>query len=360
MKRPRHISLAVISYSSMNREKYGIQKHIEAEGFQVMLLGYAVNDGEIHIVDLTKGENVPLAVVGWIKSPQVLKYAFEVEYVKRIMEKLFYYEVREDDYSWKSTKSFVTQYEFPADEMLLYDILSLEKPKCSYIDVCLKRFCEPECAGGRERRIYPQEFPALWRNVVHHCKWLVYMEVSVRKHLMEYPINEMHLLQEELECRYQLRKGEYPLLLDVTCSDLKYIDEEKLQRAIRFVLEFNECIMMDSFKIQYRNQCLWIMSPNGSFIMYINPCFEDEKKNMLRYQRYCVQNRNWEIQLVQIRGIVDDIYSLMENDYRIIIAMQCWYRNIRARVVGERLCVALEPQKETIIHEIIERTRLDG
>lgn len=360
MMRPKHLSLVVMAYSPVNREIYGIKKHMEADGFQVMLLGYAVDDGEIHVVDFTNKERLPSEIVRWIKSSMVIKQAFDMEYVKRIVERLFRYEVPVGDSSWKSTGNLMTQYGLPADEMLLYEKLGLDKPKCSYIDACLQLFCEPEHISVNERRIYPREFPALWRNVVHHCEWLVYMEISVREHLKKYPVNEMQLLQEELECRYQAKMPEDSVLLDITYSSWKFKDEKRLCRAIKFVIDFNECIDVDNFKIQYRNKCLWIMSPNGSFIMYINPCFEDEKNDVLRYERYCTSPKTWEIQLVSMRGIVDDLYGLMEHDYRVLIAMQCWYRNICAKVVGNKICVALKSEDTAIINEIIERTRMDG
>lgn len=360
MKRPRHLSLAVISYSPVNRDKYGIQKHMEAEGFQVMLFAYAVDREAIQVIDFTKKERVPSEIVYWLASPLVQKHAFDIEYVKKIAEVQFHFEVSTQDSSWKSTGSLVQQYGFPVNELLLYEKLGLEGPKCNYIDICLQRFCEPEHISIYGRRIYPKEFPALWRNVVRYCEWLVYMERSVRQHFKKYPKSEIVALQEETKHWYHMKKEENAVFFEISCPYIKYVDESKLYRAIRFVVQFNECIWLDNFRIKYRNKCLWIISPNGSFLLYVNPVCEERKQGRFRYERYCTEKGEWETRVSDISSVVDDLYKLTEHEYRVLVAMQCLYHNICAKVVDTRLCVAIKPGDEDIIKEIMERTRMDG
>ena len=360
MKRPRHISLAVISYSPVKRDKYGIQKHMEAEGFQVMLLGYAIDREEVRVVDFTKKERVPSEIVYWLMSPFVKKHAFDIEYVKKIAERQFHFKVSEEDSSWKSTGNLVEQYGFPTNELLLHEVLNIEKPKCSYIDVCLKRFCEPEHISIYGRRIYPKEFPALWKNVVQHCAWMVYVERSVREHLKRFPRNQIALLQEEAKQWFYLKKEEENVFFEMPCPYIRCVNEAKLYRAIRFAMQFGECIWVDNFRVTYRNKCLWIISLNGSFMLYINPNYEDEKQGVFSHKQYCSETEEWELKTSDTSSVVDDLYKLTEHEYRVLVAMQCLYQNVCAKVVDKRLCVALKPGDEDIIKEIMERTRMDG
>lgn len=359
MKEPKKLSISTISYSTKSIEKYGINKHIEAVDFRVMLMGYAIDDGEINVVDFTKNERVSTEVVRWLKSPRVIKHAFNVEYVKRCVERRFRFQVADDDFSWKSTDKIVKQYALPADEMVLSNLLGFKQYECSYIDVCLQRFCEPEHISVHERRIFPQEFPALWRNVVKYCKWLVYAEKSIREHLRNYPVDEMVMIQEELSERYKLETNKNEVAHIVSCPYLKYIDETKLYRAIRFVIQFNQSYALGNLQIMYKNKCLWIISNNGSFAVYLHPGFDDEKWGLIHYEHYCAQEKKWVTYWSHMDKFISDINTLMERDYRVLIAMQCSYRNISAKVTGEKIYIVEDEDDKSVIDEIIERTRID-
>ena len=358
MKRQKHLSIAVITYSSKELEKFGLKAHVEAEDFQVLLMGYAVDDGEVQVVDFTKKERVPMEVYYWIKSPSVIKHAQNIEYVKRSIEHRLRFQVSCKDMSWKSTERLVKQYTLPADVYELQDIWGLEPPPCSYIDSCIQRFCEPKLFGIKERRIYPHEFPALWRNVVGHCKWLVYIERCVRERLKKYPVNEMKLLQEELCRRYRVPENSKEKVVELKCPYRKYIDEERLYRAIRYVIQLRETIRINNFEILYRYQCLCIVNQNNNFVIFIQPHF-DKETGVVRYKKYQTHERKWVEDILEMSKVIEEMHNMTEHDYRVVIAMQCVYQGIFSKVDNKGIRVVLKPGCESTINDIIERTRLD-
>lgn len=358
MRRSEHLSIAVITYSSKSLEKYGKKAHVEAEDFQVLLMGYAVDDGEIQVIDFTKNERIPMEVVRWMKSPFVMKHALDIELVKGSMEQRLRFQISRKDMSWKSTERLVKQYTLPADVFALQDIFRLKSTPCSYIDACLQRFCEPEHISIEERRIYPQEFPALWRNVKKHCEWMVYVERSVRERLKKYPVNEMRLLREEQCQKYQVPENSKEMVVELRCPYRKYIDEGRLYRSIRYVLRFGESIHVNNFEILYRNQCLWIVNRNSNFVVYIHPYYDGEA-GVFRYKKYQDHEGIWVEAELEIGKVIEELHKMTEHDYRVLIAMQCVYQKIYARVDDNGIRVALKHGSESVISEIIERTRLD-
>ncbi len=42
-----------------NLQKSGVYRYVEADDFEMMLFGYAVDGGDVKVVDLMAGENIP-------------------------------------------------------------------------------------------------------------------------------------------------------------------------------------------------------------------------------------------------------------------------------------------------------------
>ena len=47
------------TYSSVDIKESGAYKYIESPDFEILIVGYAINDGPVNIVDLAQGEELP-------------------------------------------------------------------------------------------------------------------------------------------------------------------------------------------------------------------------------------------------------------------------------------------------------------
>ena len=53
----KQINIDIESYSSVPLAKCGVYKYAESPDFEILLFGYAVDGGEVQVVDLTAGES---------------------------------------------------------------------------------------------------------------------------------------------------------------------------------------------------------------------------------------------------------------------------------------------------------------
>lgn len=65
------LSIDIETYSSANLNKTGVYRYAGEADFEILLLSYSVNRGAVQVVDLARGESIPLEIEEAIKSPKV-------------------------------------------------------------------------------------------------------------------------------------------------------------------------------------------------------------------------------------------------------------------------------------------------
>lgn len=53
----QEISIDLETYSDVNLQKCGVYRYAESSNFEILLFGYAVDGGEVQVVDIARGEN---------------------------------------------------------------------------------------------------------------------------------------------------------------------------------------------------------------------------------------------------------------------------------------------------------------
>lgn len=61
------LSLDLETYSDVNLARCGVYKYAESPAFEILLFGYAVDGGEVQVIDLAQGETIPEK--SWMPSP---------------------------------------------------------------------------------------------------------------------------------------------------------------------------------------------------------------------------------------------------------------------------------------------------
>ena len=54
----KQINIDIETFSSAPLAKCGVYKYAESPDFEILLFGYAVDGGEVQVVDLTAGERI--------------------------------------------------------------------------------------------------------------------------------------------------------------------------------------------------------------------------------------------------------------------------------------------------------------
>ena len=57
------LSIDIETYSSADLNRTGVYRYAEDPDFEILLFGYAVDGGEVRVVDLTHGETIPAEII---------------------------------------------------------------------------------------------------------------------------------------------------------------------------------------------------------------------------------------------------------------------------------------------------------
>ena len=70
------ISIDIETYSGNDLNKCGVYKYVQHPDFDILLFGYAVDGGEVHVVDLAAGEEIPDEILAALSDEDITKWAF--------------------------------------------------------------------------------------------------------------------------------------------------------------------------------------------------------------------------------------------------------------------------------------------
>lgn len=214
------ISIDLETYSDVDLQKCGVYKYAQSDNSEILLFGYSVDGGEVIVVDLAQGENIPDEIVKALTDESVTKWAFNAafervclsEYLRRYYEKDFRsYSINEDtvgDYldptSWKCSMIWSAYMGLPLSLAGAGAVLGLSEQKLTEGKDLIRYFCVPcnptKVNGGRTRNL-PLHDTEKWEMFKKYNKRDVEVEMSIQEKLSKFPVpefvwEEYHLDQE--------------------------------------------------------------------------------------------------------------------------------------------------------------------
>ena len=72
----RCISIDIESYSDVDLSKCGVYRYSSSPNFEILLFGYSVDGGEVKVVDVACGEEIPAEILAALSDESVTKWAF--------------------------------------------------------------------------------------------------------------------------------------------------------------------------------------------------------------------------------------------------------------------------------------------
>lgn len=76
----KNISIDIETFSDVDLNKCGVYKFAESPNFEILLFGYAVDSGEVKVIDLAQGEHTPQEVLDALTDDAVIKWAFNANF----------------------------------------------------------------------------------------------------------------------------------------------------------------------------------------------------------------------------------------------------------------------------------------
>ena len=203
-----HIDLE--TFSSTDLGKCGLYKYSESPDFEITLFGYSVDGGEVHVVDLMKGEKIPEEIINAIKDESVIKTAHNAMFERVCLSRFLglpphtYLNPR----SWHCTLIWSAYLGLPLALKDVGYVLKLDKQKLEEGKELVKYFCvpcSPTKTNNYRTRNMPDDAPEKWELFKAYNKRDVETEMEIQQRLEKYPVPdevwEEYWLDQEINDR---------------------------------------------------------------------------------------------------------------------------------------------------------------
>ena len=187
----KKLSIDIETFSDIDLIKCGVYKYADSPAFEILLFAYSIDDGEINIIDLVNGEELPEEIAEAIKSDTVIKTAFNAQFERVCLSK--HLGILLDPSSWYCTAVQAAELSLPSSLADVGAALGLERQKMTEGKELIKYFCvscKPTKSNGGRTRNMPGDAPEKWALFKEYCKRDVDVERQIAKNLEMYPISE--------------------------------------------------------------------------------------------------------------------------------------------------------------------------
>ena len=207
------LSLDLETYSSVDLGKSSVYRYAESPDFDILLLGYCVDGGEVQVVDLAQGEQIPPAVIGALTDEHVCKWAFNAQFERVCLSRWLRrngYPLRNERYAapddpcmaylnpagWHCTMVWSAYLGLPLSLKDVGAALGLDKQKLTEGKELIRYFCVP---GKDATRRMPASAPEKWATFRAYNLRDVETEMSIQDRLRKYPVPDEVWAQYHLD-----------------------------------------------------------------------------------------------------------------------------------------------------------------
>jgi len=136
----KHLSIDIETSSDVDIRKCGAFKYAESEAFRIMLLAYAFDDEPVEVIDLEKGEEIPLFLLQALQDKEVIKHAYNASFEWLCLNRMGYETPIEQ---WQCTMIHAMYLGFPAGLEATGEAVGLpeDKKKLAVGRQLIKYFC---------------------------------------------------------------------------------------------------------------------------------------------------------------------------------------------------------------------------
>lgn len=203
------LSIDIETYSEADLNRTGVYRYAEDPSFEILLFGYSADGGEVQVVDLARGEKIPVEVLDALTDDAVIKAAFNANFERVCLSRyLSDLGVSLDPFadrhplsreqarflnprSWRCTMIWSAYLGLPLSLAGAGAVLGLEKQKLETGRDLIRYFCRP-CAptqsNGQRTRNLPQHAPDRWEEFIVYNRRDVETEMEIQRRLTNYPV----------------------------------------------------------------------------------------------------------------------------------------------------------------------------
>lgn len=185
------LSIDIESFSDVDLSKSGVYRYSQSPAFEVLLFGYAVDGGEVKVIDLACGEKIPAEIVAALSDESVTKWAFNAMF-ERVCLSNYLGKWLEPE-GWHCTMVWSATLGLPLSLESAGAALGLEKQKLTEGKDLIRYFCVPckptKTNGGRTRNL-PEHDREKWERFKAYNLRDVEAEIQIQQKLSRFPVSD--------------------------------------------------------------------------------------------------------------------------------------------------------------------------
>lgn len=229
----KQLSIDIETYSSTNLNQTGVYRYADSNDFELLLFGYAVDFGQVKVIDLTQGEKIPPQIIQALDDPNIIKSAFNAQFERICLS--HYVGHRLKPAGWHCSRVWSAILGLPLSLRDVGTVLGLPRQKITAGKELVRFFCTP-CKPTKENQHRTRNFPyhALdkWQQFKQYNQRDVEVEMEITQKLSRFPVP-----QNEWK--------NYWMDQDINDRGIR-IDQQLVNNAIKCQEEFHEQYLQTS------------------------------------------------------------------------------------------------------------------
>ena len=187
------LSLDLETFSDVDLSKCGVYKYCSSPAFEILLFGYSVDGGDVRVVDLACGEEIPAGILAVLEDESVMKWAYNAQFERICLSSFLGLPAGSylDPSSWHCSMVWAATLGLPMSLENVGVVLGLEKQKLTEGKDLIRYFCVPckptKANGGRTRNL-PGHDMEKWQRFKAYNLRDVEAEMQIQQRLAKFPV----------------------------------------------------------------------------------------------------------------------------------------------------------------------------
>lgn len=187
----KELAIDIESFSSVDLSKCGVYRYASSPDFDILLFGYSVDGGDVRVVDLACGGEIPADIVEALSDDSVIKWSYNNNFERVCLSN--YFGTWFEPGNWRCTMVWAAYLGLPRSLADVGAVLGLEKQKLSEGKDLIRYFCVPckptKANGGRTRNL-PEHDREKWERFKAYNLRDVEAEMQIQQRLAKFPVPE--------------------------------------------------------------------------------------------------------------------------------------------------------------------------
>jgi len=185
----KSLGIDLETFSSVDLLKCGVYRYASSPDFEILLFGFSVDGGDVRVVDLACGEEIPADIIEALSDDSVIKWSYNNNFERVCLSN--YFGTWFEPGSWRCTMVWAAYLGLPRSLEDVGAVLGLEKQKLSEGKELIRYFCTPckptKANGGRTRNL-PEHDREKWERFKAYNLRDVEAEMQIQQRLAKFPV----------------------------------------------------------------------------------------------------------------------------------------------------------------------------